>query len=73
MQLTITQLYQKMRRQMGPSGWWPADSKEEIVIGAILIQNTNWRNADRINYTTWYVQLASTAIKARLWSVSSPG
>ena len=47
MQLTITQLYQKMRRQMGPSGWWPADSKEEIVIGAILIQNTNWRNADR--------------------------
>ncbi|WP_267201415.1 endonuclease III domain-containing protein [Limosilactobacillus kribbianus] len=46
MQLTLTTLYQKMRRQMGPSGWWPADSKEEIIIGAILIQNTNWRNAD---------------------------
>lgn len=47
MQLTITQLYEKMRANMGPSGWWPADSKEEIIIGAILIQNTNWRNADR--------------------------
>lgn len=47
MQLTLTTLYQKMRRQMGPSGWWPADSKEEIIIGAILIQNTNWRNADQ--------------------------
>lgn len=32
---------------MGPSGWWPADSKTEIIIGAIMIQNTNWRNADR--------------------------
>ena len=47
MELTLTQLYQKMRHQMGASGWWPADSKEEIIIGAILIQNTNWRNADK--------------------------
>lgn len=47
MKLTVLQLYQKMRANMGPSGWWPADSKEEIIIGAILIQNTNWRNADR--------------------------
>lgn len=47
MQLTLNQLYEKMQTAMGPSGWWPADSKEEIIIGAILIQNTNWRNADR--------------------------
>lgn len=47
MNLTLLSLYQKMRREMGPSGWWPADSKEEIIIGAIMIQNTNWRNADR--------------------------
>lgn len=47
MQLTVLQLYQKMRHNMGPSGWWPADSREEIIIGAILIQNTNWRNADK--------------------------
>lgn len=47
MKLTVLQLYQKMRAEMGPSGWWPADSKEEIIIGAILIQNTNWQNADR--------------------------
>lgn len=47
MQLTLIQLYEKIRASMGPSGWWPADSKEEIIIGAILIQNTNWQNADR--------------------------
>jgi len=38
-------LYQKMFQQMGPQGWWPADSKEEIILGAILVQNTNWQNA----------------------------
>jgi endonuclease-3 related protein len=36
-----------MHQHRGDSGWWPADSKEEIIIGAIMIQNTNWRNADR--------------------------
>lgn len=47
MKLTLRQLYDKMSDHMGPSGWWPADSKAEIICGAILIQNTNWRNADR--------------------------
>lgn len=47
MRLTLTQLYHKLLTNMGPSGWWPADSKAEIIVGAILIQNTNWRNADR--------------------------
>ncbi|QLL69120.1 endonuclease III domain-containing protein [Lactobacillus sp. 3B(2020)] len=47
MKLTLEQLYHKMHQAIGPSGWWPADSKAEIIMGAILIQNTNWRNADR--------------------------
>lgn len=29
---------------MGPQRWWPADSKWEIILGAILVQNTNWNN-----------------------------
>lgn len=47
MNLTITELYEKMHQNMGNSGWWPAESKAEIIIGAIMIQNTNWRNADK--------------------------
>lgn len=31
---------------MGPSGWWPADDKRDIMVGAILVQNTAWQNAD---------------------------
>jgi endonuclease-3 related protein len=39
-------LYHQMFKEMGPQHWWPADSKMEIVIGAILVQNTNWNNVD---------------------------
>ncbi|WP_369404563.1 hypothetical protein [Secundilactobacillus odoratitofui] len=31
---------------MGPSGWWPAETKRDIIVGAILVQNTAWQNAD---------------------------
>ena len=27
--------------------WWPADSPYEVMIGAILTQNTNWRNVEK--------------------------
>lgn len=30
----------------GPQHWWPADTKFEIAVGAILVQRTSWRNAD---------------------------
>lgn len=45
--ITLKELYQRMQEVDGPSGWWPADCKEEILLGAILVQNTNWQNAAR--------------------------
>lgn len=45
--LTLTQLYHKMMNKMGPTHWWPADSKTQIIIEALMIQNTNSRNAIR--------------------------
>lgn len=47
LQLTMKQLFDKMLAEMGPQGWWPADSKWEIILGAILVQNTNWNNVVR--------------------------
>ena len=47
MKITLYELYQMMLQQMGPTGWWPADSKNEIICEAILIQNTNAENAER--------------------------
>lgn len=40
-------LFKIMLEEMGETGWWPAESRIEIVVGAILIQNTNWINAER--------------------------
>lgn len=45
--LNLRQLYQKMMDEMGPTHWWPADSKTQIIIEALMIQNTNSRNAIR--------------------------
>lgn len=47
MLLTLDTLYQKMLHHMGPTWWWPAVTKNEIICEAILIQNTNAENAER--------------------------
>jgi len=31
----------------GPLNWWPGDSSLEIIVGAILTQNTNWQNVSK--------------------------
>jgi len=36
-----------MFKAYGPQGWWPAGSPFEVILGAILTQNTNWRNVER--------------------------
>ncbi len=46
-QVTLRELYDRMYEAMGPQGWWPAESKIEIILGAILVQNTNWKNVER--------------------------
>ncbi|MFS4465491.1 endonuclease III domain-containing protein [Staphylococcus haemolyticus] len=44
--LTTEALYKILLDNMGPQHWWPAKSPEEMMLGAILVQNTNWKNAD---------------------------
>ena len=31
----------------GPQDWWPGDSRFEIMVGAVLTQNTAWTNVER--------------------------
>ena len=35
------------RRWGNRDGWWPGDDGLEIAIGAVLVQNAAWRNAER--------------------------
>lgn len=33
-----------MLAHFGPRNWWPGDTPFEVMVGAILTQNTNWKN-----------------------------
>ncbi|MEA2014826.1 MAG: endonuclease III domain-containing protein [Thermodesulfobacteriota bacterium] len=39
-------IYESLYDYFGELHWWPGDSPFEIVVGAILTQNTNWRNVE---------------------------
>ncbi len=43
----VREFYEALMAAYGPQGWWPGQSATEIVIGAILTQNTNWGNVER--------------------------
>lgn len=40
-------MHDTMLDALGPSHWWPGDTPFEIAIGAILTQNTNWKNVEK--------------------------
>ncbi len=57
MNLTPQKLYTKLYKEFGNLNWWPVDKKYhektgsdprcEIIVGAVLTQNTNWPNVEK--------------------------
>jgi endonuclease-3 related protein len=43
----IDRIYQRLYRHFGPQHWWPGDTPLEIMVGAVLTQNTNWENVEK--------------------------
>jgi endonuclease-3 related protein len=43
----LLQLYARLYAHFGPQNWWPAESRWEVMVGAILTQNTAWANVER--------------------------
>ena len=41
----LTDIYDRLLERYGPRDWWPADSRFEVMVGAVLVQNTAWSNA----------------------------
>lgn len=44
---TINEIYRRLYDHFGPQHWWPGETKLEIIIGAVLTQNTNWHNVEK--------------------------
>ena len=44
---TLDLFYHRLFEAFGPQGWWPGRTPLEIIVGAILTQNTNWKNVEK--------------------------
>jgi endonuclease-3 related protein len=43
-EMQIRDYYVTLYRALGRQHWWPGRSRFEVIVGAILVQNTAWRN-----------------------------
>jgi len=42
-----TEVYERLVDHFGYQGWWPGETPLEVIVGAILTQNTNWSNVSK--------------------------
>jgi endonuclease III related protein len=45
--MNLLAVYDRLHAVFGPQHWWPGESPFEIMVGAVLVQNTAWRNVER--------------------------
>ena len=43
----LLKIYKSLYNYFGPLNWWPGDTPFEIMVGAILTQNTSWSNVEK--------------------------
>jgi endonuclease-3 related protein len=43
----LLEIFHALLAHFGPQHWWPANSALEMIVGAILTQNTNWNNVEK--------------------------
>jgi endonuclease-3 related protein len=43
----LRRFYEALLAHFGPQDWWPGETRFEIVVGAILTQNTAWSNVEK--------------------------
>lgn len=43
----ICRIYDLLLEELGPQHWWPAETTFEVVVGAMLTQQTKWANVEK--------------------------
>ena len=43
----LIKMYELLLEHFGPQNWWPAETALEVMVGAVLTQNTNWKNVEK--------------------------
>ena len=44
----MNDLYARLFSAYGAQGWWPAETPFEVMVGAVLTQNTTWIQVERV-------------------------
>jgi endonuclease-3 related protein len=44
---SLRRIFEALLETYGPQHWWPADTPFEVMVGAILTQNTAWTNVEK--------------------------
>ncbi len=44
---TLKEVFDRLYARYGPRHWWPAKSAFEVLVGAVLVQNTAWDNVTK--------------------------
>jgi len=42
----LCEIYKTLNEHFGELHWWPGETPFEVAVGAILTQNTNWKNVE---------------------------
>lgn len=43
----VNEIFRRLFSHFGPQHWWPGETKLEIMVGAVLTQNTSWHNVEK--------------------------
>ncbi|GBE17482.1 endonuclease III [archaeon BMS3Abin16] len=46
-QNNLEQVYKRLFEAFGAQNWWPGETQLEVIVGAVLTQNTAWQNVKR--------------------------
>ncbi len=44
---TLPDYFKTALKALGPQHWWPGETPFEVCVGAILTQNTSWKNVEK--------------------------
>jgi len=47
MKTILMKIYRTLYKAYGPRHWWPGETPFEVMVGAILTQNTSWGNVEK--------------------------
>ncbi|HOE18282.1 MAG TPA: endonuclease III domain-containing protein [Syntrophorhabdaceae bacterium] len=46
-QQRLNNIFRILLEAFGPRKWWPGETQLEVIVGAMLTQNTSWKNVER--------------------------